>query len=59
MSDARIPGLLVSVLLAGNAMATTYCVNNGTELRSALITAASNGATDEIRVAIGLYEVNS
>lgn len=51
--------LLALGLLGGPAVAATFCVNDGSELRSALITAGNNGANDEIRVAIGIHEVDS
>lgn len=52
-------GLLAFVLSSGNAMATVYCATNGNELRNALIAAGSNGADDEIHVAIGNHSVAS
>ncbi len=57
MRRSRFCGYM-ALLLSANAAATTYCVNDGAELRSALVAAGSNGANDEIRVAIGIHEVN-
>ena len=54
-----LPALAILGLLGSNAIAATFCVNSGNELRSALITAQANGASDEILVASGIHEVNS
>ena len=59
MLRSRFCGYMALMLLGANAAAATYCVNDGSELRSALVAAGNNGANDEIRVATGTHEVNS
>lgn len=52
--------LAIALLLlgpAGAAQAATLCASNGAELQAALNTAAGNGQADEIRLAIGTYDV--
>jgi len=45
--------------LSGTATAAVFCARNGTELRDALLVAASNGANDEIRIVTGAMTVAS
>lgn len=47
---------LLLLLWTPMASAATFCVETATELQNALDTAASNGESDIIRVAVGTYE---
>lgn len=46
---------LVAALAGGDALAATFCVGTGDELRNALNTASSNGQNDVIRMRQGTY----
>lgn len=59
MFQTRMAMLAILVALGGNAVAATFCVNSGAELRSALASAQNNGESDEILVASGIHEVDS
>ena len=59
MFRTRMAMLAILVALGGNAVAATFCVNSGAELRSALASAQNNGESDEILVASGIHEVDS
>ena len=59
MFRTRMAMLAILVALGGNAVAATFCVNSGAELRSALASSQNNGESDEILVASGIHEVDS
>lgn len=68
MSDARYPGMRLASAIALTALtlfasprvdALVFCVDSATELRNALITAASNGQADTIQIVEGVYSVGS
>jgi hypothetical protein len=46
-------------LIIADAQAATFCVDTGPELQQALMTAASNGEADTVKVELGIYEGSS
>lgn len=56
MSISRTCPLLIGLaLMAADARAAIFCVDTSTELRQALMTAASNGQADSIKIQAGTY----
>lgn len=56
MHHARLASLVVLAALAQPVSAAVFCVNNATDLATALNNAGTNGTDDQIRIRIGTYE---
>ncbi len=58
-SRRRLTSLLLgaAMLISGSVQAEIFCVNTPTGIQNALINAADNSESDEIRVVFGSYEI--
>ena len=59
MNRKHLLAIALLWITPGIAGATIYCVRNGSQLNSALVSAASNGQDDEIRLPVGTYLLSS